>query len=200
MTDRIKARIATLTAALFVVGAAAACDSTTGVNAIYPTYALDSQTVYTINGSHASAPTALSMFGGVVGSSLVPAGASFSFDIAFDIDPDGRAVLLPARAVAGGLSGPHSVGLQVVNDGFESLTSAPSSGYTLDSALVVDVGDVVAIQSHDFNVCTSIYQSPEIYGKLTVREIDPAARTLLLRFTVDPNCGYRSLAPGVPKD
>lgn len=199
MPARMKSRLAPIAVALVVIGAAGACDSTTGADAVYPIYSVDSQTVYALNGSPSGAPTALSLFGGVVGTSLVPAGANFAFDLAFDINDAGEIVLLPARTVAGGLSSPHSVGLQKVAAAYETIDRAPDDGYRFDSTMVVNAGDVVVVQSNYGTGCTSFYQTPVIYGKVTVRKIDLATRTLLLRYTADPNCGYKSLASGVPK-
>jgi len=197
---RITRGLAPLGLALAITTVVAACDSTTGVDASYSVYSRDSATVYAINGSPDNAPNALSLFGGVVGSSLVPASGSFNFDLAFDVDDQGRPVLLPARTVASNFASPHSVGLQVVSQSYDELTRAPDKGYRMDSTLVVSIGQVIAIQSFYGTACTSFYQTPVIYGKLVVTDVDPSARTLTLKYTADPNCGYRSLTSGVPKD
>jgi hypothetical protein len=60
---------------------------------------------------------------------------------------------------------------------------------------------VFAIQTSDPSACSFSVYSNVIYGKVQVLAVDPAARTVRTRFTVDPNCGFFSLIPsGTPKD
>ena len=144
-------------AAIAVAGVA--CGDLTGVPASLPTLT-DSTVVYAINGAPPGAPTALHIYAG----QLFSADASFVFDVAFDIDASGHAVILPQRAVASGLAATHTVGLQTATGAYESLTRAPNSGYRADTALVATPGVPVLVQ------------------------------------TTDPNCGFRSFLPGIPKD
>jgi hypothetical protein len=186
--------------AVAAVAVISACDGGNGHKATYPIIAVDSQVVYAINSAPRNAPTAVYLYSVILGSSAVSASSDFSFDVAFDIDNQGRAVLLPVRTVASGLTGTHSVGLQVVSTPFDSLKFAPNKSYKYDSTLVVNAGQVVMIQSVGSACNTSLYANPYIYGKLSVDAIDASAHTLRLRYTVDPNCGFRSLATGVPKN
>ena len=197
MTHRTAAsrpRIVVLVAALLSVGALA-CGDFTGVPASLPTLT-DSGTVYALNGAPAGAPTALHLFAG----QLVPADANFLFDIAFDIDSSGRVVYMPQRVVASALATTHSVGLRTMPDSFEAVTSAPKSGYRADTALVAARNIVVVAQSNDPNTCGISLTGSSIYAKIVVTSVDPATRQLKVRFTVDPNCGFVSFAPGIPKD
>ena len=187
-------RIVVLVAALLSVGALA-CGDFTGVPASLPTLT-DSGTVYALNGAPAGAPTALHFFAG----QLVPADANFLFDIAFDIDSSGRVVYMPQRVVASALATTHSVGLRTMPDSFEAVTSAPKSGYRADTALVAARNIVVVAQSNDPNTCGISLTGSSIYAKIVVTSVDPATRQLKVRFTVDPNCGFVSFAPGIPKD
>ena len=187
-------RIVVLVAALLSVGALA-CGDFTGVPASLPTLT-DSGTVYALNGAPAGAPTALHLFAG----QLVPADANFLFDIAFDIDSSGRVVYMPQRVVASALATTHSVGLRTMPDSFEAVTSAPKSGYRADTALVAARNIVVVAQSNDPNTCGISLTGSSIYAKIVVTSVDPATRQLKVRFTVDPNCGFVSFAPGIPKD
>ena len=194
LPDMIKVRTFVLAC---LAAATAACGDFTGVPASLPTLSADSTTVYAINGAPLGAPTALHVYSG----SVLAADASFSFDVAFDINSSGQIVFLPQRAVASGLATTHSVGLQVDSSStFEAVTRAPASGYRADTAVTVRVGQVVLAQVNDVNACGFSISGSTLYAKMQVRSLDLAQRTLKLRYTVDPNCGFRSFASGVPKD
>jgi hypothetical protein len=181
----------------FLAAASAACGDFTGVPASLPTLSADSATVYAINGAPLGAPTALHVFSG----SILAADASFSFDVAFDINANGQVVFLPQRAVASGLASTHSVALQVDSSNtFDAITKAPNTGYRADTAVVARVGQVVLAQVSDVNACGFSISGTTLYAKMQVRSLDLARRTLKLRYTVDPNCGFRSFASGIPKD
>ena len=117
------------------------------------------------------------------------------FDFAFDIDTLGRALLLPT----GALKLATGSGIQPTLHAFDSVTVAPSGGYKVDSATVVDSGSVLLLHSRPL-VCsfgiTSIY-----YAKLHVLAIDttPAQRSITFEILNNINCGYRGLEPGLPK-
>ncbi len=191
---RPKFRIAAV--AVSVVSALlAACGDLTGVPASLNTVT-DSTSVYALNGAPSGAPTALHVFSGT----LLPVTSSFVFDVAFDIDAGGNAVLLPQRAVASRLTSTHSVGLQKLNASFDAVTSAPKSGYRADTAMVASVNQVIAVQSTDPDACGISLTGTTLYAKVVVLAIDRVARQLTIRYTVDPNCGFVSFAPGLPKD
>jgi hypothetical protein len=40
--------------------------------------------------------------------------------------------------------------------------------------------------------------NPNIYAKIVVDSVNLASRTLFLRLGLDPNCGFRSFAAGIP--
>lgn len=185
--------VALAAAALSVI--AVACGDFTGVPASLPTLT-DSGTVYALNGAPPGAPTALHIFSGT----LLPATAAFVFDVAFDIDATGHVLIIPQRVVATGLSSSHTVGLQSVSGDFDALTAAPKSGYRADTTLVTSAGQVVLIQSSDPNACGISLTGSTLYGKVVVTAVDLVQKTLSLRYAVDPNCGFVSFAPGVPKD
>ena len=187
-------KILALAAGAFVV-AAVACGDLTGVPASLPTLS-DSTVVYAINGAPHGAPTALHVYAG----QLFSADATFLFDVAFDIDASGHAVLLPQRAVASGLAATHTVGLQTATTAYETITRAPNSGYRADTALVATPGVPVLVQSADPNTCGVSLTGTVLYAKLVIRSVDPVARQMVVQFTADPNCGFRSFLPGIPKD
>jgi hypothetical protein len=186
---------ALVVAASVTVSLVAACSDFTGVPASLSTLS-DSGSVFALNGAPSRAPTALHLYTGT----LLAADASFTFDIAFDIDAQGNPVILPQRTVgARGLVSVHTVGLQQVDQDFASLEKAPKSGYHVDTALVTRVGKTVAIQSQDVNICGISVTGTSIFAKLVVLSVDPQARKLSIQFTVDPNCGFVSFLPGIPK-
>jgi hypothetical protein len=183
-------------AASVTLSLAAACSEFTGVPASLSTLT-DSGSVFALNGAPPRAPTALHLYTGT----LIAADPSFSFDIAFDIDAQGNPVILPQRTVgATGLVPAHTVGLQHIDQDFSLVEKAPKSGYHVDTAFVTRVGKTVAIQSQDGNICGISITGTSIYAKLVVLSVDPEARKLSIQFTVDPNCGFFSFLPGVPKD
>ena len=66
--------------------------------------------------------------------------------------------------------------------------------------VVVTPGQVVAVQSADPSACPVPYLGTHIYGKLIVDSVSASPTRVYFRTTVDPNCDFRSLLPGVPKD
>jgi len=196
MSDRFLAnkRSLLLLAGGVVAITAVACKSLTGVPASLSTVP-DSGIVYAINGAPSGAPTAIHMYTGT----RTAADASFFFDIAFDIDASGNVVLLPQRTVASGLTTTHQVGLQKSALNYSDVETAPKSGYHPDTAMVVAVNQLVLVQVQDPSCAVSI-TGTSIYGKLVVLSADPKTRTLDIQYVGDPNCGFVSLAPGVPKN
>jgi hypothetical protein len=199
MTSRLRTpRILTLLAtacAVLSVGMTA-CSSLTRPKA-QTDNATDTVTVYSLNGTPVDAPSGLWLFG----QQAVVISSSFTFDLAFDLDSQGQMTMYTVRFVAGGLSGAHSVGMQKMGTDFDAVVKAPSTGYVADSLFTAKVGDVFAIQSSDATACGFSVFSNVLYAKVQVLAVDPVARTLRTRFTVDPNCGFFSLIPsGTPKD
>jgi hypothetical protein len=175
--------------------AAVSCKSLTGVPASLGTIT-DSGVVYAINGAPSGAPSALHLYSGT----LLAADANFIFDIAFDIDGSGNAVLLPQRVVSSGLASTHTVGLLKSDQTFDQIFDAPKSGYHPDTAVVTRPGQVILAQSQDPNVCGVSVTGTTIHAKIVVTAINIPSRQLTIRYTVDPNCGFRSFATGIPKD
>lgn len=175
--------------------AAVSCKDLTGVPASLSTLT-DTGTVYAINGASPGAPTAIHLYSGT----LLAADANFIFDIAFDIDASGKAVIMPMRVVSSGLANTHTVGLQRTDETFDLVSSAPKNGYHPDTAMTVSPGQVVIAQSQDPLVCGTSITGTTLHAKLVVTSVDVVARSLNIRYTVDPNCGFRSFASGIPKD
>lgn len=188
-----------LLAAAVLTAAFAACDDPLAIEPQFEVMA-DTFAVYGINEAPPGAPSAVSLYGSVNGVPAVTAGPTFSFDFAIDVGPGGTLTLIPNSRVGNAMVRPHRVGLQVVSESYESLTRAPAAGYTYDSLLVVTPGQTIAVQSSDPVACPVSYLGTSIYGKLVIDSVRADPARVFLRSTVDPNCDFRSLLPGVPKD
>jgi len=190
----MKARFALLAAmcSALVLGA---CGNPTNLQANLST-STDSLTVWALSGTPPSYPSGVSL----VGRQVVRVDGSASFDVALDIDANGRAVIYPVKLVVSTPGGGRPVGLQKVTGIFDSVTVAPKTGFETDSALVMAPGEVVTIQS-PHNLSQDICQfaiSPYLYAKIVADSVNLASRTIFVRVGFDPNCGFRSLADGVP--
>lgn len=188
-----------LLAAAVMIAAFAACDDPLAIEPQFEVNA-DTFSVYSINEAPAGAPSAVSLYASVNSVPAVAAGPTFSFDFAIDVGPGGTITLIPNSRVGNAMVRPHRVGLQVVSESYESLTRAPAGGYKYDSLLVVTPGQTIAVQSSDPVACPVSYLGTSIYGKLVIDSVSAAPARVFLRSTVDPNCDFRSLLPGIPKD
>ncbi|MGI9140845.1 MAG: hypothetical protein ACR2GJ_07045 [Gemmatimonadaceae bacterium] len=189
--------IALTAAAGLVVAGASACGDVAGVKATLDTLH-DSLTVFPLTGSSPVTPTALNTPFGMV----TPVGPSGNFDLAFDLDAQRRVIIYPVKLIVQPLTGVNQVGLLKVAGSFENLTRAPTSKYERDEALVVAVGEVVAIEAlrnRSSDLC-AFALSPNIYSKLVVDSVSAGTNAIWFRFVTNPNCGFRSFAPGRPKD
>lgn len=184
---------AMLAATLTLAGAA--CGDFTGVPASLPVIA-DSGNIYALNGAPPGAPNAIYFFAGT----FISADASFLFDVAFDIDSAGNVIYLPQPAVASGLVTAHTVSLASVTQNYDDVSSAPRITYRADTALVVKPGVTVVAQSSDPNACSVSLTGTTLFAKMVVDSVDRVNKRLYIRFTSNPNCGFRSFAPGIPKD
>ena len=169
---------------------AIACGDPTKPKATYAN-ALSSYTLYAFSGAPVNAATALNFLGGAA-----RADASFAFDVAFDLDANGRPIVYPVRVIASDLAGGvKRVGLQVVPGPFDAVREVPAAGYDTLAARTISVGDVLAVELLDLDTCRFSLGGQSIYAKLTVDRVSAATRRLYTRTVVDPNCGYRSVVP-----
>lgn len=179
-------RVAVVTLAVFAI----ACGDPTKPRATFAN-ALSSYALYAFTGAPVNAATAINFLGGAA-----RADASFSFDVAFDLDPAGRPVVYPVRAIASDLAGSvKRVGLQVVPGPFEAVREVPATGYDTLNARTISVGDVLAVELFDLQTCLYSLGGQMLYAKLTVDSVNTSTRRLYARAVVDPNCGYRSVVP-----
>lgn len=150
-------------------------------------------TVWAISGSPTPYPTGYSVQNNVT-VRLEPSG---SFDLAFDITPAGKLRVLPVSAVVAPIGGARSIGVLVPGTPYEDITSAPRSRYATDSIIEVDVGESFVVQVPT-QLC-GFSQTPVIYGKFVADTIDVVGRRAFLVGRINPNCGFRSFADGVPR-
>lgn len=123
--------------------------------------------------------------------------AAASFDLAFDIDANGKVQVVPVSRVLTPLTSQRRVGFAQPSPDYNAITEAPRRGWVFDSILTVDVGEpfVVRVQTQ---FCL-LELRDEVYAKYVVDSIFPAERRIRLTGRVDSNCGFRSFADGVPK-
>jgi hypothetical protein len=175
----------------------AACKSPQNLpNAQFPN-TVDTVTLYALNGTPIGTPSAYALCGGSSTGCTVPQIVHTDqppvvFDFAFNIDS--QAVFLPS-GVFPGLQ--KNSGLQTSNaPSFAAVTTAPTDGYIIDKRLVITEGAVVLLRSRT-QICAD-GSTHSLYGKLHVLGLDVPARTIQFEVVVDQNCGYLSLAPGLP--
>jgi hypothetical protein len=169
----------------------AACGDISGLLPAAIANRTDTVSVYALTGTPVSSPSAYS----IQARSVIRTDVNSAFDFAFDIDSLGRVMLLPTGALKLGLQS----GAQLSALEFDSLTLAPSSGYKIDSAVVI-TENTVAVMHSRLVQCSYDYQpSHNYFAKLHVLAIDTLARSIRLEILTNINCGYRGLEPGLPK-
>ncbi len=181
-------------------GVAGACDDPLALRA---TTAVQSDTLvaFAMSGTPVSFPSAYNSSSGVV----VRVDPFILFDVAFDLQGSGSVKLIPARLVSstrqlgnGQVAATQRVGLQIVNGTFESIGKAPGGGYKYDSTVTVTAGQTVVVEVASDACQFSLAQL--LFAKIVVDSVKADTRQVYFRATRDPNCGFRSFAPGVPKD
>jgi len=190
----MKVRLALLATMSVVVGLNA-CGNPTSLKASLIT-SVDTLSVFALSGTPPSYPSGIS----VLARQAVRVDGGANFDVAFDIDADGNAVIYPVKLVVSTPGGSRSVGMQRLLAPFDSVADAPKSGYQVDSSFVLTPGATVVVQSqHNFSgdIC-QFALNPDIFAKFAIDSVNLASRTIYLRLGLDPNCGFRSFAAGLP--
>ncbi len=190
----MKSRLALL-ATMCVAVVLNACGDPTSLKATGLT-TIDTLSVFALSGTPPSYPSGVSIIAG----QAVRVDGFASFDVALDLDAAGSAIVYPVKLVVNSLGGSRPVGLLKIAVPFESVLEAPKTGFENDASLVLAPGETVVIQSahNGTNDICQFALSPYIYAKIAVDSVKLATRTLYLRMGVDPNCGFRSFASGVP--
>jgi hypothetical protein len=148
--------------------------------------------VYGLIGAPAASANALNLFVGPA-----RADATFDFDVALDLDPSGKILVYPVRAIAGPLAGviPTRVGLLPVTGSFESVRAAPDRGYDTLGVQKIEPGTVVVAELVNLagGLCIFSISGSQTYAKFVVDSVNTPARRFYVRTLGDANCGYRSL-------
>lgn len=148
--------------------------------------------VWALTGSPANFPTVI----------LVPQrltvrpDAAGSFDLGFDIDPDGRLLVLPVSRVVVAPGANRRIGIIRSGEPYNVITEAPRDGYVYDSTLAVNVGQTFIVQVQTQYCQLELNQV--VYAKYMVDSVIPEERRIRLSGRVNPNCGFRSFAAGIP--
>jgi len=182
--------------ALAVVGGVsllAACGEVENLRATLPT-ATDAYTVFALSGTPASYPSGINTFV----RQAVRVDGNANFDIAFDIDAQGRVVIFPVQRIVSTVAADRRVGLRKV-DGSATVTSAPTGVYA-DSSVVAAKGEVVVVEArrNGLGDACQFDISPNIYTRLLITDVVVATRTILVQAVLNPNCGFRSFEDGIP--
>jgi hypothetical protein len=182
-----------LVAILGVVLAVSACSDTQKLLANFDTVT-DTLDVYALSGSPTAYPTALV----TPAHTVVRADGGLTFDVAFDIDASGRALIYPFKTIVDPAAAARRVGIRIMPVQFDSLLRAPNTGFNYDSVTVAPVGTVMVIQATRAIEC-QFDITPLVYSKIIIDDVNVAARRITFRILVDPDCGFRDLVPGRPK-
>ncbi|MEI6739724.1 MAG: hypothetical protein WCK74_05375 [Gemmatimonadaceae bacterium] len=178
-----------------LISAAACGDTTSSLQPATSENVSRMFTAYAMTGSSNSLPAGYQFSTeSLVRPQLLTTGA-VNFDVAFDIGADGKVIILPAKKVvpqAPVTSAP--VGFLKLTAVYDQLALAPDKGYVDDSTHTVAVGEALLVRV----VGASCYYGEPYYAKLGIDSIDVTRRRIVFRSLINRNCGYRSLAPGVP--
>lgn len=188
---RHRRRAAGLVAAVLGAITATAC----GYGNPAPTVniATDTLIAFAINNSPAFEPSGFDLFS----QSMVRVDDNLSFDVAFDVDSaTGQAIVYPVVLVSNGFITTRHVGLQRIVVPYDSATYGLRTGYQFDSSYALSPGQSLYIVTNP--VACQVDPNPSLYGKLVVDSVNTLDRTIHFRSTVDPNCGFRQLKPGIP--
>lgn len=129
----------------------------------------------------------------IVDDRLVRTDQSSAFDFVY-LATGGRRLLVPLDALGLGTRTANP-GVQLSPLAFDALVDPPNDGYLTTDSLAVSAGDVVVARSR-----IACFLGVPQYAKLQVLGFDDAAGTMTFRVVANVNCGYRSLALGLPTE
>jgi hypothetical protein len=150
---------------------------------------VDTVTVGSLTDTPITTASGFSVSGGAIRTDVDP-----GFDFAYDIEgpPEtGRKVILPRAVLGITSSGTAEPGVMRREEAFDAIDVAPSNGYVTDSAVTVALGEVYVVRSRV--VCQL---GVPLYAKVEIIAFED--NSLVLKRLKNVNCGYRSLAPGLP--
>src|SRR5687768_10788599 len=153
-------RIALLLVAVAAIGTAA-CDDPFAPRAT-AAVRTDSFIVYSVSQTPVNVPAAFN----IVFFTPLRLEPTYGFDLVFDIDGDGKVVLIPVSLVGGAVTAGRRVGLQRITGAYDEVTRAPTGGYKYDSTVVLDVGEAALVELQT-DIC-QFQTSNLIYAKLQI--------------------------------
>ena len=188
-------RIPALLVAVTAIAVFNGCGNSTGIRAEYPNRDT-TLVVYALNNTPVTVPTAILL------RTLLPVriDATFSFDVAFDIDAAGQVLAHSPRAVGGELVSVRHVGMRTSDDPYASITIAPTGGYRYDTTFTMPVGKVILVDSYDPSCSAYSYLGQNIRAKMVLDSANTTTRAIYLRILSNPNCGFRQLTTGIPRE
>jgi hypothetical protein len=154
----------------------------------------DTVSLWAVSGTPVNRPSAYLMSRGGFPGTVVRTDRQSSFDIVFDIDTAGLALLLPTGAVDLGVGS----GVLKSTQPFDSITLAPTTGYQDTLGVALTTGDAAVIRS-PLVQCSPVSAPYPLYAKLRVLTLDLTERRMDFEILENPNCGFRGLEPGLPK-
>jgi hypothetical protein len=173
---------------LFAVG----CDNTLSLPLATTSNAIDTVTLYALQGTPINTTSGFDV---TLGRAARTDRQGEGFDIAFDIDDDGLALIMTTGAL--GLNVRSAI--QTSDRAFGDIMIAPLEGYGIDSTLVVGVDSVFMVRSRPSSFgCVFFLGRLPRYGKFRVLEVNLVTRQIILESLVNLNCGYRGLELGIP--
>jgi hypothetical protein len=181
-----------LLAAVAAAGTLSACEDPFELNASSTNVDITFD-LWALTGAPAAYPSGLL----VPQATAVRLDAAGSFDLAFDIDADGRVRVFPVASVVSPIAGTREVSFLRGTGPYNTIIEAPADGWQADSVLVVNEG-----QSFLAKVNTQYCQydfRQYVFAKFLVDSVIPAERRMKISARINPNCGFRSLLSGVPE-
>jgi hypothetical protein len=180
-------------ALLLVVAGAAACEDPFKITAQNPNVDASFELWALNGGAPAAYPTAVL----VPQASAVRLDAAGSFDLAFDIDNTGRVRVLPVGSVVAPIAGTRDIQFQRSNGPYNAIAEAPKTGWTSDSVLVINPGQMFLVKVNTLYCQYDLQQF--VYAKFIVDSVIPAENRIKLSARINPNCGFRSFLTGIPE-
>jgi hypothetical protein len=177
---------------LLPLALAAACSDNNGVGDPTELNVVDTMTLGSLQGTPISSPS-----GYRISTGPVRTDQTVDFEFAYNIrqlaDGSYQRVFLPRAALGLSSTGQADPGLQRREESFDDITSAPSNGYVVDSAVPVQVGERYLVRSR---VICSI--GVPLYAKLQI--ISFRDSTVTFEVLANQNCGFKDLLPGLPEN
>ena len=193
----MQARIGKVCVVAGLVAAMAGCGDDLGLAAFAVRDPVN-LTVYALNGTAQTLPAGVELRGLTV----VRVDPSWAFDLAFDLNASNEVVVHTVRSVSTELVSLPRIGMQTSTLTFDQLIDAPTSGFVYDSLLTVPIGKTVVVDKIDpsCNRFGGAFLGYNIRAKFVVDSISTSRRAVYVKMLSNPNCGFKSLEPGEPKD